>query len=70
MTEQEWRDRYIKRIAVQTGWPEQEAREFVDSSGLSHAELSESFESDPEAAADEEMSCWEPEEDVDAGTSL
>lgn len=57
MTEEEWRDRYAKRIAEQAGWPEKSARKFAKDA-LPFTELSEGYEDDPEGAADMEMSYW------------
>ncbi len=59
LTEQEWLARYQLRLMEQADLTEAQAREM--SSALPFEELCEMFEDDPEGAADEEMSCWEPD---------
>lgn len=59
MTEEEYLRRYAARIKERTGLTDEAA------DACAHAvpfeDLSEMFEDDPEGAADEELSYWEPD---------
>jgi hypothetical protein len=59
MTEQEWLGRYQRRFMDHAGLTEEQAKDCAEAE--SFAVLSEFFEDDPDGAADEEMSCWEPD---------
>lgn len=58
MNEQQWLDRYKRRFIEQLGLTEAQAQECAQAETFDV--LSEMFEDNPEGAADEEMSCWEP----------
>lgn len=58
MTEQEWLDRYQRRFVEVVGLTESQAKSCAEAETFDV--LSDGFEDDPEAAADSEMSYWEP----------
>lgn len=59
MDQQEWLTRYKRRFMERANMTEAQAEWCVEAEPF--AVLSEFFEDDPEGAADEEMSCWEPD---------
>jgi hypothetical protein len=61
MTEQEWLTRYKQRFIDIAGLTETQAQ--ACATAESFAVLSESFEDDPEEAADMEMSYWDGDDD-------
>jgi hypothetical protein len=58
MTEREWLDRYRRRIMEVVGWSWDET--LACEQAETFEVLSDGFDDDPEGAADEEMSYWEP----------
>lgn len=59
MTEREWLDRYKRRFIERAELTEGQAS--ACAAAETFAVLSEGFDDDPEGAADEEMSYWEPD---------
>lgn len=59
MDERTWLDRYKQRFIERAGLSETQAMACANAECF--AVLSEGFEDDPEEAADEEMSYWEPD---------
>lgn len=57
MNQDEWLDRYTRRIMAVSGLSEQQARRCAEAETFEV--LSDGFEDDPEAAADMEMSYWD-----------
>lgn len=60
MDEAEWMRRYKQRFITVAEMAPDVVDRMVNADGRPFAELAEGFEDDPEGAADEEMSYWEP----------
>lgn len=56
MTEQEWRDRYAQRMALQTQTTKEDYIECAQA--VDDATIDE-WRDDPEGCADEELLCWD-----------
>jgi len=54
----EWKRRFAARIMLRADWPEVPAMQCAEAAVAEYDDFQEDFQSDPEAAADEEMSCW------------
>lgn len=58
LTEQEWKRRYAARIMAVAKWPDKPAMQTAEDAA-EFEDMSEYFRNHPEAAADEDMSCWD-----------
>lgn len=54
----EWERRFAARIMAVANWPEWPAMQTSEAAAMELDDMQEEFRKDPEAAADEEMSCW------------